>query len=43
VISRVTSAISGSEIEETLASYGFYGSNIFRTICGYMLCFRKNL
>jgi hypothetical protein len=29
VISRVTRVISGSEIEKTLISYGFYGPIIF--------------
>jgi hypothetical protein len=38
VISRATHVISGSEIKETLASYGFYGLNIFRIIYGLMLC-----
>jgi hypothetical protein len=33
LISHVTQAISESDMEETLLSYGFYGSNVFRTIC----------
>jgi hypothetical protein len=40
VISRVTHAISGNKIEETLTSCGFYGPIIFMTICGHMLYFR---
>jgi hypothetical protein len=41
VISRVIHAISMSGMEETLASYGFYSPNVFRTIYRYMLCLRK--
>jgi hypothetical protein len=41
VISRATHVISGSEIEETLVSYGFYGLNILRIIYGLMLYLRK--
>jgi hypothetical protein len=40
VISRVTHAISGNKIEETLTSCGFYGPIIFMTICGHMLYLR---
>jgi hypothetical protein len=29
MISRVTHAISGSGMEETLASFGFYSPNVF--------------
>jgi hypothetical protein len=41
-ISRVTRSISGSEIEEMMAFYEFYGPNILKTICRYMLWLRKN-
>jgi hypothetical protein len=42
MISRVTHAISGNGMEETPISCGFYSPNVLRTICGYILCPRKN-
>jgi hypothetical protein len=41
VISCVSYATSESEMEEMMASYGFYGPNIFKILCGHMLCLRK--
>jgi hypothetical protein len=37
VISSVTHATSGSEIEEMLIYDGFYSPKIFRIICGHKL------
>jgi hypothetical protein len=41
VVSHITHAISKSEMEEMLASCGFYDLIVFMIICGHMLCLCK--